>query len=80
MILFGNAVPTRKGATPPTFDGWIAMVGPADEVSRLPEREYCSLAGILTTPWRFQNCFFRSLKSALKQAVAPLHFPLATRR
>jgi hypothetical protein len=45
-LLFGNA-PMAKGSLRVTFDGWIAKVGPAAETSRLPEREYCSLAGVL---------------------------------
>jgi hypothetical protein len=45
-ILFGNAIPTR-GSLRATFDGWIAKVTPAENADRLPEREYCSLAGIL---------------------------------
>jgi hypothetical protein len=44
-LIFGNA-PTAKGALRVTFDGWIAKVGPAAETPRLPEREYCSLAGV----------------------------------
>ncbi|MGA2704144.1 MAG: hypothetical protein ABSH35_23970 [Isosphaeraceae bacterium] len=56
MVLFGNAVPT-KGALRATFDGWIAMVGPADEASRLPEREYCSLAGILAASLAISELF-----------------------
>lgn len=46
VILFGNA-PSCQGALRVTFDGWIAKVGPATQVDRLQERQYCSLAGIL---------------------------------
>ncbi len=45
-VIFGNAAYTA-GALRVTFDGWIAKVGPARDVQRLSEREYCSLAGIL---------------------------------
>ena len=30
-----------------TFDGWIAKVGPAAIIDALPQREYCSLSGVL---------------------------------
>lgn len=46
LMLFGNAA-SADGALRVTFDGWIAKVGPATLVQRMPEREYCSLAGIL---------------------------------
>ncbi len=45
-LIFGDAHPA-DGAIRVTFDGWIAKVGPARVVSRLPEREYFPLAGIL---------------------------------
>jgi hypothetical protein len=45
-IVFGNADPSGRGLRA-TFDGWIATVGPAVSVTRLPEREYCSLSGVL---------------------------------
>jgi hypothetical protein len=45
-IIFGN-VPVRKRALRVTFDGWIAKVGPAGAVARMPEREYFTAAGIL---------------------------------
>lgn len=46
VLVFGNAVPTR-GALRVTFDGWIAKVGPAATTDVLPQREYCSLSGVL---------------------------------
>ena len=45
-ILLGDAPPIPK-ALRVTFDGWIAKVGPASCTERLPEREYCSVAGVL---------------------------------
>jgi hypothetical protein len=56
VVIFGNAIPT-KGALRATFDGWIAMVGPADDTERLPEREYCSLAGILAASLAISELF-----------------------
>jgi len=55
-ILFGNA-PAVKGALRVTFDGWIAKIGPARDVARLPEREYCSLAGILAASLALSELF-----------------------
>ena len=45
-VIFGDAI-ASEGSLRATFDGWIANVGPAYLVERLPEREYCSLSGIL---------------------------------
>ncbi len=46
VLLFGNA--TRvQGAVRVTFDGWIAKIGPAASVDPLPQRQYCSLSGVL---------------------------------
>jgi hypothetical protein len=46
ILLFGAATAARS-ALRVTFDGWVAQVGPAETVDRLPEREFCALAGIL---------------------------------
>jgi hypothetical protein len=46
VLLFGD-VPSTPHALRVTFDGWVAKVGPAEAVSPLPQREYCSLAGVL---------------------------------
>ena len=45
-LIFGNAPPTWGGLRV-TFDGWIAKVGPAAMIDALPQREYCSLSGVL---------------------------------
>lgn len=55
-VLFGNA-PEAKGALRATFDGWNASVGPAFETPRLPEREYCALAGILAAALAMSELF-----------------------
>ncbi len=44
-LVFGDASASEK-CLRVTFDGWVAKVGPATEVPRLLEREYCTLAGI----------------------------------
>ena len=45
-VAFGD-VRAPSEALRVTFDGWIAAVGPVNRVDRLPERDYCSLSGIL---------------------------------
>ena len=45
-LLFGDA-PETAGGLRVTFDGWVAMTGPASQLARLQERPYCSLAAIL---------------------------------
>lgn len=45
-VVFGDAV-APSGSLRATFDGWTAKVGPARDVQPLPQREYCSLAGVL---------------------------------
>lgn len=55
-IIFGEAAP-RKGALRVTYDGWTATVGPSLDVSRLPEREYCSLAGVLAASLAISELF-----------------------
>jgi hypothetical protein len=55
-LVFGEAhVP--RGALRVTFDGWIAKVGPAREMARLPEREYFSVAGILAASLALSEMF-----------------------
>jgi len=55
-LLFGSA-PLIDGALRVTFDGWIAKVGPARDVPRLPEREYFPLAGILAASLALSELF-----------------------
>jgi hypothetical protein len=55
-LVFGNA-PAVKGALRVTFDGWIAKVGPARDMARLPEREYFAVAGILAASLALSELF-----------------------
>jgi hypothetical protein len=55
-LVFGNA-PAAKGALRVTFDGWIAKVGPAHAVDRLPERQYFSGAGVLAASLALSELF-----------------------
>jgi len=56
-LAFGD-VPVSKKTLRVTFDGWVAKVGPSTNVPRLPEREYCSLAGVLAGALAMTEEFF----------------------
>jgi hypothetical protein len=56
-VVFGDAV-APKGALRATFDGWIAKTGPAVDVERLPERDFCSLSGVLAAALAVAELFF----------------------
>lgn len=45
VVLGEHAAP--ENALRLTFDGWVGKVGPTSWISRLPEREFCSIAGVL---------------------------------
>jgi hypothetical protein len=55
-VLFGNAreVP---GSLRVTFDGWIAKVGPVEDVPRLPERQYFTAVGVLAAAFALSELF-----------------------
>lgn len=55
-LVFGDATASEK-CLRVTFDGWVAKVGPVAEVPRLPEREYCTLAGILAAALAVSEMF-----------------------
>lgn len=55
-LVFGDATASAK-CLRVTFDGWVAKVGPAGGVPRLPEREYCTLAGILAAALAVSELF-----------------------
>jgi hypothetical protein len=57
VLLFGDA-PSPPRALRVTFDGWIAKVGPAETVGPLPQREYCSLSGVLAGALAIAELFF----------------------
>ena len=56
IIVFGDAR-APGGALRVTFDGWIAAVGPAEMVDRLPERDDCVLSGILAASLAVSEIF-----------------------
>jgi len=57
MVIFGDAGDDYGSALRVTFDGWIAKVGPVRDFGRLPEREYCSLVGILAAALAVSELF-----------------------
>jgi hypothetical protein len=75
VIVFGNAtVPT--GALRVTFDGWVAKTGPAATVERLPEREYCSLAGVLAAALAVAELFFSFAEISIEASRRPVALSL----
>jgi hypothetical protein len=74
-LIFGNA-PMTKGALRVTFDGWIAKVGPADSVSRLREREYFSVVGILAASLALSELFLSFAEISLEATRRPIGMSL----
>jgi hypothetical protein len=56
VLVFGNA-PEAAGALRVTFDGWIAKVGPVQNVARLPERPYFTAVGVLASALALSEIF-----------------------
>jgi hypothetical protein len=56
-VVFGDHT-APPGSLRATFDGWIAKVGPAHATEPLPQREYCSLAGVLAGSLAIAELFF----------------------
>src|SRR5947207_14619400 len=54
-----------------TFDGWVASIGPVRILDRLPEREYCSLSGVLGAALAVSELFL---------SFADIHVEAARRR
>ena len=65
LLLFGDA-PEIAGALRVTFDGWVAKTGPVSQVARLPERPYCSLAGILAAALGVSELFLSFAEISLE--------------
>ena len=57
-VIFGNSMSTGRDLRV-TFDGWMAKVGPAAEIGRLPERQYCWLSGILAAALSISELFLQ---------------------
>lgn len=57
-----------------TFDGWVAKVGPANQIDRLLEREYCTLAGVAAAALAVSEVFleFAEINIEAKSRVVAL--------
>lgn len=66
-LIFGNA-PESERALRVTFDGWIAKVGPANAVPRLPEREYFSVVGVLAGSLAIAELFLSFAEISIEAA------------
>lgn len=55
-LLLGNAESVGR-ALRVTFDGWKVAVGPAAELGRLPERDFCPLAGAAAAALGLEEIF-----------------------
>jgi hypothetical protein len=74
-VVFGDAV-APKGALRATFDGWIAKTGPAVDVERLPERDFCSLSGVLTAALAVAELFFSFAEISIEAGRRPVALSL----
>src|SRR5581483_10422700 len=71
-MLFGD-IAGSDDALRLTFDGWVAAVGPSTQVHRLPERQCCTLAGILAGAIAVSEAFLSFAKVAVdasRRAIA----------
>jgi len=75
VIGFGDFTPTRNSLRV-TFDGWAAKVGPAAQVPRLAEREYCSLAGALGAGLALSELFLSFAQVNLAASRRPVALSL----
>jgi hypothetical protein len=74
-IVFGDAT-APVGALRVTFDGWVAKTGPAATVERMPEREYCSLAGVLAAALAVAELFFSFAEINIEASRRPVALSL----
>jgi hypothetical protein len=74
-LVFGSG-PEVQSALRVTFDGWVAKVGPVSQVPRLPEREYCSLAGVMAAAIGVSELFLAFAGISIEAARRPLGLSL----
>ena len=74
-VVFGSAA-APSAALRVTFDGWIAKVGPAATVERLPEREFCSLSGVLAAALAVAELFFSFAEISVEAGRRPVALSL----
>lgn len=77
----GNAVVFGDAAEPPgalrvTFDGWIAATGPVALVNRLPERDFCPLAGVLAASLAVSEVFMSFADVSIEATRRPVALSL----
>jgi hypothetical protein len=75
LLVFGNGLVTR-GALRVTFDGWVAKVGPVEQVGRLQEREYFSGAGVLAAALALSEVFLSFAEVSLHATRRPVGLSL----
>lgn len=74
-ILFGDAAAVDHSLRV-TFDGWIAKTGPAAAVSRLPEREFCTLVGVLAGALAVSEIFLSFAQVSVEAGHRPVSLSL----
>jgi len=74
-ILFGN-VSGPDDALRVTFDGWTAKTGPTALVPRLPEREFCTLIGVLAGAMAVSEAFLSFAQVAIDASHRPVALSL----
>lgn len=74
-LVFGDAnAPNR--ALRVTFDGWIAAIGPATTVNRLPERDFCPLSGLLSASLAVSEIFLSFAEISIEATRRPIAISL----
>jgi molybdopterin/thiamine biosynthesis adenylyltransferase len=74
-LLFGD-VSGPDDALRVTFDGWVAKTGPSNQVPRLPEREFCTLAGVLAGAIAVSEAFLSFAQVAIDASHRPVALSL----
>lgn len=74
-IVFGD-VHAPAGALRVTYDGWIAQIGPVGAISRLPEREFNPLAGVLAAALALSETFLSFAEMSVEARRRVIAFSL----
>lgn len=70
-LVFGDATAPNR-ALRVTFDGWIAKIGPATTVDRLPERDFCALSGLLSASLAVSEIFMSFAEISVEATRRPI--------
>jgi hypothetical protein len=76
-LIFGQSQ-SNKNAMRVTFDGWIVRVGPATQVERLNEREYCPLVACLAAALVISEVFLSFADISIEAGRRPVTMSLWT--